>query len=226
MCEFLKRLFGKSDINNAGDTEEDKKAKEAKMLPINPNEWDILSYGSGEVKFANGAVNLKPKAATKCEYGKDNEYGAWIISKIKVKNFIVNIEVNNIRQLRKNLKPRNFEVFWFFFNYIPLDNLMKNTNYFIHKMDTGIEIGRAFEEYGQEFLSTPQFSNLQLNKWYKYTFIKREQKLSININDVKVFEYDYSKNEISKQLLNESGHIGIYTEDAEVEVRNFSLIPL
>ena len=103
---------------------------------------------------------------------------------------------------------------------------MKNTNYFIHKMDTGIEIGRAFEEYGQEFLSTPQFSNLQLNKWYKYTFIKREQKLSININDVKVFEYDYSKNEISKQLLNESGHIGIYTEDAEVEVRNFSLIPL
>ncbi|HRE42037.1 MAG TPA: DUF1080 domain-containing protein [Ignavibacteria bacterium] len=222
MCERIRLFF--SEIFKGKDTKET--AGEAKLLPINKAEWTILSNGSGEIDFANGAVRLKPKAAILSSYSTDNEYGAWIISKVKVKNFKVDIEVNNRRQLRQNLQPRNFEVFWFFFNYLPQENLKKRTNYFIHKTTQGLEIGKAFDSYGQTFLSTPNFPDLQMNKWYKYTFIKNSQKLTINIDDKKVFEYNFANNESEKQLIDEVGHLGIYTEDAEIEVRKFGFIPL
>lgn len=186
-------------------------------------DWQILSDGSGQIRFDNGSVHLIPKAATLPAYGLNNEYGAWIINKQKCKNFRADMDVNNLRQLRENLPPRNFECFWFFFNYIPEPNLRKKTNYFIHKTTQGLEIGKAFDTHDQTFIETPNYEPLNLNRWYHYTIIKREQLLEIYVNGSQVFKKNLNSNPIYRQLLDEPGYVGLYTEDAHVQVKGFHL---
>lgn len=197
--------------------------EQVQMLPLTQSDWQILSDGSGQVSFNNGSVHLIPKAATLQEYGLNNEYGAWIINRQMCRNFRADMEVNNLKQLRENLPPRNYECFWFFFNYIPEPNLRKKTNYFIHKTNTGLEIGKAFDTHDQTFIETPNYEPLKLNQWYHYTIIKRNQQLEIYINGTQVFKKNLNTNPVYRRLYDESGYVGLYTEDAHVKVKGFQL---
>jgi hypothetical protein len=92
----------------------------------------------------------------------------------------------------------------------------KTTNYFILKPN-GCELGTAYDSLGQTFLADAATPTLSLGTAYQYSISKRGQLLTVAINGMQVFDATYTG------LYDQEGIIGLYCEDAAVQVSSVDL---
>lgn len=190
------------------------------IIALTQANWDFEDYGYsgyGSITFASDGITLSPKAAT----SSGETHAALILAKATqqtpVKDFTLSVELITETQLRTGSPANPWEVAWIFFNYLPVSG-NKETNYFILKTN-GIELGKAFESSGQDFLFTEGTPQLSLNTPYTISITKNGQDLTIKVNGETVL----SGSTWTGPLYDVPGWIGIYTEDATVKVLSVSL---
>lgn len=233
LINFFKSLFGGGGNDNGNTTPVDPVPPQPPVEstnnthnfpvldPVNHSNWQIQYHASQQP----GEFFLNPPAPP---FGSPSAPGtthaSLVTSNFTHKDFIIEITAKTLSQLRQP-NPNPFEVFWILFNYVIASNGKKEANYFILKTN-GIEIGTMKDELGQTFLSTENDPKLALGMDTRYKLIKRGQKLSVYINNNHVKDFDYSSNPLNKQLYNHNGKIGLYSEDSQVIVSTFNLMPL
>lgn len=175
--------------------------------------WLQAFDGFGDIKFKNG-IQLQPRSIA----SEKGTHAALVLSNAPpVKDFYVKMTYQNLQFLR-NEKPNSWEVFWFMFNFKKTSN-GKQTNYFIFKPN-GIELGKAWGEFDQDFLFTQSSPLANLKKEYKLILFKKDQNLKVYIDDIEVLNFKASER---KNLFDHSGQFGLYTEDAVVHIKDFAL---
>lgn len=194
------------------------KMNELRTLPLDEENWEIASTGEGRILFLADGLLLEPKTP---RFTKET-YGAWVIAKNLVQNpvvdYVVRLEFTVHRQLRS--QPNDWEVFWFFGNYRSDPQLIKETNYFIVKPETGAELGRAFENVGQEFLKTTAQPQLVLGKKTELIYVKQGRTFEVFQDGKRVF--GFLESPATKRLYHHPGTFGLYSEDALVTIHSFS----
>ncbi len=190
---------------------------------INENDWEMVYNGYGNISFSDGSVTLFPKASLSA----GETHSALIITKQNYTSYNVSITANTMKQLRQNSAPNPWEVFWIFFNYEPIGSVAKNTNYFILKTN-GVELGTASASVAQQFLFTNTNPQLSVNQFYKYDLVFHsgvsDGTVDIYINDTFIVTYKNDAN--NKKLYTDSGRIGLYCEDSQVQIVDFTISSL
>ena len=184
-------------------------------LEANESNWNINYDGYGEINFDNDSIILKPKISTE-EY---ETHSALVTTIEQAKDFTLEIDAVTKCQLRENSQPNAWEVFWIFFNYNPTDDGKKKTNYFILKPN-GYELGTAWDEVEQGFSDTGDSMSLTINEEYKYVITKIGRYMQISVNDVVLIDKEFDET----KLYDETGSIGLYSEDAEVEIKRVDFV--
>lgn len=209
-------------------------------LQMNEKDWAIGYTGFGQLKFNQG-VELEPRAIA----SEPGTHAALALTKLekKYKDFVVKVKYENVRGLRSPAS-NTWEVFWLFFNYNKTST-GKTTNYFIFKPN-GVELGKAWNELDQAFLWTSNKPQALFGETYDLELVKKNQTVKAYINGQLVMDYkgesngaggnararvgDHlgsAKESHSKETLYDSpGQIGLYTEDAKVHVKSFSICQL
>jgi hypothetical protein len=144
-------------------------------------------------------------------------------------DFTLTVAVTTEQQLRTPT-PNAWEVFWLFFNYKLASNHFKETNYFLVKpfisagQPGGIELGRAYNEIDQVFLSTASTPKLTLGQKNEIKIVKRGQHLEAFVDQTKVLTFDGDVNDPGGLWLYDvPGEIGLYSEDAQVRISSVML---
>lgn len=188
------------------------------IIPTTAENWTVVYDGYGSVVFDEEEIVMEPMTAT----SPFETHAALVLAKITeecpVADFILTIEAVTEEQLRDE-DPHPWEVFWIFFNYLPSGD-DKTTNYFILKTN-GIELGRAFDETGQEFLYTGSDPQLIVGNSYTYVLEKTASHLAVSINGVEVLDYESAS--WPEAIYDQPGATGLYTEDARVKIISVSL---
>ncbi len=180
-------------------------------LELDNENWEEVYNGYGEVRFDFNSILLKPDSAASAS----ETHAALVKSEYELKDFTLELTAITKKQLRAGSEPNPWEVFWIFFNYIPTDDGKKQTNYFLLKPN-GYELGRASDELEQVFLATGTDMQLEIGEEYIYKIYKSGNHIEININGIEIINGDYD-------LYNVYGSIGLYCEDAEVEVSSVDI---
>lgn len=198
------------------------KVSDLKNIPLDEDHWEVVSTGQGEVRFQSAELFLKPKTP---QFTKET-FGAWVIAKeippLPLSNYVVRVQLTVHQQLRKT--PNDWEVFWFLGNYRANPQLFKETNYFIAKPTTGGELGRAFQELGQEFLKTSSQPKLTLGKRTEFVYVKNGG--SFKVYQEGRLKFEFHEIPGSQKMYHHPGTFGLYSEDASVTIHSFSYQPL
>lgn len=179
-------------------------------ISFNKNNFHTKYSGYGKVLIENEKILLHPK---KSVLGNET-HAALVLYNKNLESFKVSLNYR-VNPLRKN--PNSWETFWLFFNYQVKEN--KETNYFIFK-NNGIELGKAWGEIEQIFIVTKDSPKLEYNKFYNLEITKNKEKLEVFVNNVKVLT---SNEKDILKLFSHEGQIGLYSEDAIVEILNFKI---
>lgn len=175
-------------------------------LEFNDENWEEVYNGYGSVIIDNNGIYLKPEIAT----AAGETHAALVKSDFEFRDFTLEIKAVTKNQIREGSEPNAWEVFWIFFNYVPTDDGKKRTNYFTLKPN-GYELGTASGELDQVFLATGSDVQLEIGEEYVYRIYKSGSYIEVSINGSKVIEGEYN-------IYDDYGSIGLYSEDAEVEV--------
>lgn len=179
------------------------------------SDWQVVYDGEGSVVFDVDGILMTPKLAT----ASSETHAALLLSQKTLtqplQNFKATITFSNIAQLRTGSTPNAWEVFWVFFNYTHDGNGKKKTNYALVKPN-GIEIGKAFDEVGQEFLLTNATPTLPIGTTTTLTITKSGTHVTILLDGV--LAADYESLAPPKDIYDVPGAIGLYCEDAQVRV--------
>jgi hypothetical protein len=186
-----------------------------------PNgKWENVYPGSGStgVEIANGnhSFFLKPKTATNPE----DTNAALVKSTDSFCNFVIDVDVKTVKQLRENSPPNTWEAGWIFFRYTDTFHYY----WFTISADV-IELGKkdcntcTNPVDGQQFLVTKHNPILPLNSWSHWT-------IDVNGNHIKMFVdgklvIDYKDKKMTPKL--SSGNIAMYSEDAYVLYDNLKV---
>ncbi len=191
-------------------------------VPLTAKYWTVAFDGGGEVKFnvdGSGDLVFHPQTAKTSL----QTFSSLLLLKntvnAPVNNFVVKIEVTTTRQLRSST-PNDWEVFWFVSNFRQDPKLIKTANYFIQKPNSGVELGRFFEDKGQKFLMTSGQSPQDVGSRITYYFAKQGQRFRVFRDGVQIMDYQGTK--MPEALYDQAGAFGLYSEDAEVRVHSFS----
>lgn len=184
-------------------------------LEANETNWSVNYDGYGDIVFDNDSIILKPKTSTE----ESETHAALVTTFDRAKDFTLEIDAVTKSQLRENTEPNAWEVFWIFFNYNPTDDGKKKTNYFILKPN-GYELGTAWDEVEQGFSDTGDNMVLSIGEEYKYTITKTGRYLQVCVNDIVLIDKEFDED----KLYDEIGSIGLYSEDAEVEIKRVDFI--
>lgn len=191
-------------------------------IPMTADEWSTVYDSNGSVNFNQNGVTMAPQAALGA-----NTYAALLLStrtqRCPLTDFTLTIHATTKHQLKEIDYRRPWEVFWVFFNYLPAPNSTKTTNYFINKPN-GVELGRAYGDTDQKFLPPfgPPF--LILNQEDEFVLDYRSGTLKIFVDGFEAV--NYSNQTFPESLYTNPGAIGLYTEDAQVNIRSVQLQPL
>lgn len=209
-----------ADAGTTTDTESNPDAspvtEESDVWPLGltASDWQVVYDGDGTVTFDADGILMTPKAAT----SSSETHAALLLSQKTLtqplQNFKATITYTNIAQLRTGT-PNAWEVFWFFFNYTLAANGKKETNYVVLK-PSGVEIGKAFDEVGQEFLLANSLPAIQIGETHTVTVTKDGPRVTILLDGVLAAEYESAAS--PKDLYDVPGSIGLYIEDAQVRV--------
>lgn len=190
-------------------------------IPMKSQDWEIRYNGHGFVRNAlDGSLEFSPKKVLQ----KNETSSALVTLKLvkPIKDFAVKMRFTTVRQLRED-QPNDWEVFWFLANYQDSIKHQKLANYVVFKPQTGIELGKIFNEVGQEFLKTEAHFKFALNSVHEVTVIKKGQRLWLMKDEKTIFEFSGDSH---KTLYDHFGTFGLYTEDALVTVHSFKYLSL
>lgn len=132
-------------------------------------------------------------------------------------NFVVQFEFKVLKQNRVT-NPNPWESFWFFWSYNKEPNQKKRTNYLAFKTN-GLELGRAYDEVGQTFIWTDEASKIEINRWYKVNLNFSNLQLTISLDDKNIAV----PADLLLKTYQNPGRIGLYSEDSDVDIKNFQL---
>ncbi|WP_413585365.1 hypothetical protein [Bdellovibrio sp. HCB274] len=190
-------------------------------VPLTAEYWDVVYDGGGVVKFDEdglGELVFYPRVARK----SGQTFSSLLLLKnslVKpVNDFVVRAEVTTVRQLRSST-PNDWEVFWFVSNYRKDPKLVKTANYFLQKPNSGVELGRFFQEKGQKFLMTSQAAPLEIGARSTFYFVKQGKRYRVFRDGDLVL--DYLGKEMPESLYDQAGALGLYSEDAVVRLHSF-----
>lgn len=195
----------------------------AMRVPLDDLRWNVVYDGGGEVHFGRGVVRFRPGPVK-----GDLETKATLLTLREFPSQAIGVRINFrvVRQLRPN--PRPWEVFWVFFGYQQgKDVRTKSTDYFILKSN-GIELGKAYGELEQEFLMTKDSPRLVIGKRHEIQFLKQARELKIFVDGQFVARspIDFRMDQLFSSKESDRGTIGLYAEDAEVEVDSVEILHL
>lgn len=187
---------------------------------LQPQDWKIAYPGQGEVSFTAEGLKLQPASAL--EPGKT--HAALVLSEtLPLSRFFeVDLRFQNRRPLRVGA-PNPWEVFWLFFNYQTARDGKKKTNYLILKPN-GIEVGRATKEVDQVILKTWNEPVIRYGEEHRLRLKRWGTKLIIQADEHPELVYEFIHD--SQQPFDQKGQIGLYSEDAEVLIRELKYKPL
>lgn len=192
------------------------------VVPLTPYHWKIEYDGGGQVLFnpdGSGDLVFQPQPAKTSA----QTFATLLLLKDTIarplKNYAVKIDVTTEKQLRPST-PNDWEVFWFFGNYQKGVGAEKTANYFLLKPNSGLELGRAFEEVGQHFLKTDDSINLKIGERAVFVIVKEENHFQVFKNDIEILNYEGGS--MPEGLYENLGALGLYAEDALVRVHSFS----
>ncbi len=193
-------------------------------IPLTSSDWSTAYDGFGYVNYSelNNEVEFAPMAAT-----NPNETHAVLLlsnrlTQQPLRNFRATITVNTVSQLRSPM-ANAWECFWFLFNYTVDSNGKKKTNYITLKPN-GVELGTAFDEIGQTFLATNSNFGLDLNQYRTFVIEKFEGKVSLKVDGITMLNFESVATD--NLIYNESGTVGLYSEDAKIKVSYVGIEPL
>jgi hypothetical protein len=185
-------------------------------------EWRTAYDGFGRVQIRENSVRLTPQASTRA----DETHAALVLlpqtERRPVRDFRVTFRYRVRQQLRQPASEVNpWETLWLFFNY-RTEGENKETNYLLLKPN-GLEIGKAWGEKEQAFLHTsPRPRVTDPGNWQEVEIERRGNELFVTLNRGLTEQIALSGR---NTLFSYRGSIGLYTEDADVEVRDFVIDP-
>lgn len=174
----------------------------------NLSKWQIVYTGYGTVQIENGQLMMAPKASTQAS---ETHAPLVVAGDTAWKDYIFNVKMNTVQQLRTGSAPNPWEVGWLVFRYVDSTHFY----YFVQKTN-GIELGRVDPSGtgGQIFLYTAGTPKLVIGQYNDYQVTLKGNNIKISINGTQVVNYT----DTSNPLL--SGKIGLYNEDAKVYYDN------
>ncbi|MBS1958611.1 MAG: hypothetical protein JST80_03985 [Bdellovibrionales bacterium] len=180
-------------------------------------DWRIAYEGMGKADIKAHGVSLSPKAAKRLSETHSALALSTETERHPVKDFTIEFKYRVRAQLRipaSEIQP--WETLWLFFNYRP-DGEFKKTNYLILKTN-GIEVGKAWGEIDQKFVHTADEPKLiDPSEWHTFRVTKQDGHLSVQIDRGPVRQINVDTN---RELYTEPGAIGLYTEDADVQIED------
>lgn len=184
-------------------------------VSLGADAWTTAYDGYGSVTYSTRyGITLEPQAAT----DPSITHAALTLANLPLtKNFRLSVTANTTNQLRLGSPPNFWEVFWLFFNYNSTDT-GKSTNYFLLK-PTGAELGTAFEGISQTFLQTGPSTATAIGVSNKFDVEKIDNHVTVSINGQKVIDF-------TGAVVDVPGSIGLYTEDARVQITSVSFLAL
>lgn len=194
--------------------------------PINPNDYSVVSDGDGSVTFSDDVITISPKVATT----QEETHSALVILKETETNpsrdFELTLDMTIKQQLRQGSPANQWETFSLFFGYNPQTNNTKTTNYFISKPSAGAELGLTHGQIGKKSISTSPSGATPLNMRHTFTFRRQLNQFTVHRDGVLLYSFDESSAPFPNTLYDGKGHIGLFAQDAKVEIHKKTYINL
>jgi Domain of Unknown Function (DUF1080) len=169
-------------------------------------------YGDGlsTLETPSGQLHeLVPRAA---EAG-DRTHAALAIDQTSLADFDLRVEMRTLKQLREGTDPNPWEVAWLVWRLDDAEHF-----YYLALKPNGWEVGKRDPAYpgGQRFLDTGNSPSFPVGEaWNEVRVHAVGSKFTIWIDGKKLSNFEDLERPYG------SGHIGMYTEDARVQFRNF-----
>lgn len=184
-------------------------------VPMSSLAFTVAYDGGGFVSLSGSSMTMQPMVSA-----SNNETHAALVllkqtQEAPVRDFELVLDVQVVRQLRQNSAPNPWEVFWLFFSYNSDNAGTKTTNYFLSKPQVGAELGLAFNQVGQTFLSNDAVAATTIGE--RHIFKYRRVNNAFTVYRDGVFFYSYVDSD-STRLYFQKGALGLYTEDAQVQI--------
>lgn len=183
---------------------------------------EYSGYGSTGVEssgLANDAFYLKPKVVT----SPAQSGSALVRSTGSYCNFIVEFDINTVKQLRRESPSNTWEAGWFLFRYTDIFHYY----WFLIRSD-GIELGKkdcntcVDPVDGQKYLVTEKIPTLKINTWQHWKIQAIGNHIKIWVDNKLLV--DFIDRGMTPQLA--SGNIAMYSEDAYVKYDNMVLLKI
>lgn len=185
-------------------------------IPLNQQNWKTEYEGFGRVSYEDGKIRMEPKSARTPQ----STHASLVLSNLILPagDFDLFVQYKNELALRAT-PPNPWELFWILFQYQQGPEQTKVTNYIIAKPN-GMELGRASGLVDQRFLKTSDEPRAQFNKWHTLQLVRKGPVLTVIFDGKKVFDWnDLESPDENLRLFNQTGRIGLYSEDARVVVK-------
>ncbi len=187
-----------------------------------PNgKWKNVYSGYGATYVESGGAKyaffLKPKAVT----SGSQTLAALVTSTGVYCDFVVEFDMNTIKQLRQGSPPNTWEAGWFIFRYSDTFHY-----YWLLIRTDGFEFGKkdcntcSDPVDGQKYLVTTSLPKLKLDTWQHWKVEAIYNHFKVWVDNKLVL--DFIDKGMSKKLA--GGNIAMYSEDALVKYDNFKLL--
>jgi hypothetical protein len=168
--------------------------------------WTFVynGYGCNAFLFMSGNTVLmeQPQPAT----APDETHGSLVVGARTSGDVIVQVSAATTRQLRSGSVPNPWEVGWVIWNYTDDTHFY----YFIPKPN-GWELGKADPAYpgAQRFLATGSSPAFPIGAWYRVRVVQTGNTIQVSVDGRTITTFTDAERPYT------SGHIGLYSEDAE-----------
>ncbi|TYC08969.1 DUF1080 domain-containing protein [Actinomadura syzygii] len=171
--------------------------------------WRSVFDGHGVNGARGDVVSLRPMGAA----DPAETHAGLVVSRARYGEMEFKLRARTVAQLRER-KPNPWEAAWVVWGYSDASHFY----YFILK-PTGWELGKRDPAYpgGQRFLSTGRRA-FTLDRWYRVAVAQRGAGMTVRVDDRDVTAFTDAERPYT------GGSVGLYTEDAEVEFRDISVL--
>jgi len=169
------------------------------------SKWQQVYNGYGTVQIESGLLSMSPQASV-----MPSETHAPLVTAGSTAwgDYIYDVQMNSVQQLRTGSAPNPWEVGWILFRYVDATNFY----YFLEKPN-GIELGKLVNG-SQVFLATAEAPKLAINTWHTYKVTLKGANIKIAIDGTQIVNYTDSASPFL------TGKVGLYNEDAHVHYDN------
>lgn len=181
----------------------------------NVGPWNVVFAGYGSVSTesnAGGLLRLSPKAPTR----PSDTHAALVVSRetYSDKKLKVNMRVRTTEQLRVGSAPNPWESAWVVWDYTDNDHFT-----YLAIKPNGWELGKRDPAYpgGQRFLATGNAPAVAIGDWAVAKVTRKNLKGPRTATTVKLGSQKLTRF-VDLERPYESGKVGIYSEDAVVDL--------